>query len=430
MDYRKIIQKSLDYIERNLKTEITARELADLAGFSLYYFYRIFQSATGMPVMQYILRRRLLHAIYDIHRGAKRIDAALAYGFDTYSGFYKAFQREFCCTPSEYLKKHRAKRPYPINLFKEEHMNITHSKAAEILKRWNLEHLPVSDVYYDNNGTRNDSAYYAGEDHVLKFTANLGHVKTHIALSHALERAGLQTAIPVKTADGQEFVREGELYFYLTTRLRGQHFPIKELYQDASTGRFLGQIIGRLHLALQNVEGVVNDADLRETLFSWAVPKAKAALDLSETFCTDYLQSFDALYPLLPRQIIHRDPNPGNILHSGSTWGFLDFELSEQNARIYDPCYAAAAVLSESFGEGDHVLLSRWISIYKEILCGYNTVIPLTDAEWKAVPYILLANQFVCVAWFSEQEKYTEIYEINKRMTNWLAENFDPLRFS
>ena len=26
----------------------------------------------------------------------------------------------------------------------------------------------------------------------------------------------------------------------------------------------------------------------------------------------------------------------------------------------------------------------------------------------------------VCVAWFAEQEKYTELFEINKRMTVWL----------
>jgi hypothetical protein len=33
---------------------------------------------------------------------------------------------------------------------------------------------------------------------------------------------------------------------------------------------------------------------------------------------------------------------------------------------------------------------------------------------------VILANQFVCVAWFAEQDKYTEIFEINKRMTTWL----------
>ena len=128
MDHCKTIQSSLDYIEQNLNAEITAKELADRAGFSLFHFYRIFQNAVGMPVMQYILRRRLLHAIYTIGCGSTQIEAALTYGFNTYSGFYKAFYREFSCTPSDYLKKHRVRQPYPVNLLKEFNMNITHKK--------------------------------------------------------------------------------------------------------------------------------------------------------------------------------------------------------------------------------------------------------------------------------------------------------------
>ena len=77
MDNRKIIQESLDYIEDNLQTEITAAELAGMAGFSLFHYYRLFQQATGLPVMQYILRRRLLHGVYAISKGSTKIDAAL-----------------------------------------------------------------------------------------------------------------------------------------------------------------------------------------------------------------------------------------------------------------------------------------------------------------------------------------------------------------
>ena len=48
-----------------------------------------------MPVMQYIIRRRLLHGIYEMSQGDKKIDIALKYGFLTYAGFYKAFVRSF-----------------------------------------------------------------------------------------------------------------------------------------------------------------------------------------------------------------------------------------------------------------------------------------------------------------------------------------------
>ena len=155
MDYRAILQKSLDYIEENLLGDITAAELAEMAGFSLFHYYRLFQQATGLPVMQYILRRRLLHGIYAMKEGSSKTDGALLYGFDTYAGFYKAFCREFGSTPSEFLKSCRAKRPYRIDLTKEEHMTVTHKKAARILKAWNLDRKPIGDIYYEGTGNKN-----------------------------------------------------------------------------------------------------------------------------------------------------------------------------------------------------------------------------------------------------------------------------------
>lgn len=422
MDNRRMIQSSLDYIEDNLRTQITAAELAAMAGFSLYHYYRLFQQAIGLPVMQYILRRRLLHGVYAMKQGSAKIDAALDFGFDTYAGFYKAFCREFGSTPSEFLASSRANRPYRIDITKEEHMTVTHKKAARILKNWNLDQETVTDIYYEGTGTKNDNACYVGEKYVLKYTPNLGKLRRHIQVSRAIEGVGLLAAVPLLTSDGRDYVQDGELYFYLTKRLPGTQLVSRRF--DDGDGRFVGEILGQLHTALAGIEGCVSEADLLATVKDWALPKAKAAMDLPAAFCEKYLETFSNLYPKLPRQIIHRDPNPGNIIRGDQQWGFLDFELAERNARIYDPCYAATAVLSESFGQ-DH---DKWLGIYRDILWGYDSVVHLTDEERKAIPYVILANQFVCVAWFAEQDKYAQLYEINKGMTAWLIEKFEELK--
>ena len=422
MDNRAMIQKSLDYIEENLQTEITAEELAELAHLSLFHYYRLFRQATGMPVMQYILRRRLLHGVYAISKGSTKIDAALRFGFDTYAGFYKAFCREFGSTPSEFLRSSRAKRPYRIDLMKEEHMTVTHKKAALILQNWGLSEETITDIYYEGTGNKNENACYVGDDFVLKYTANLGKLKKHIEVSKALESIGLLDAVPVPATDGADYIQDGEVYFYLTRRLPGKQL-VSHRFGDGDA-RFVGEIIGQLHLALRKIEDCVSEADLLSTVRDWALPKAKAAMNLPERFCSDYLNTFSALYPDLPRQIIHRDPNPGNIICAEERWGFIDFELSERNVRIYDPCYAATAVLSETFGTNN----DSWLGIYRDILWGYDSVAKLTEAERRAIPYIILANQFVCVAWFAEQDKYAEIYETNKRMTAWLIEKFGELK--
>ena len=81
-------------------------------------------------------------------------------------------------------------------------------------------------------------------------------------------------------------------------------------------------------------------------------------------------------------------------------------------------------MLSETFG-GDN---EKWLDIFHDILTGYDSVAKLTEEEKKAIPYVILANQFVCVAWFAEQDKYAEIFETNKKMTAWLLENIEKLR--
>ena len=422
MDNRTVIQRSLDYIENNLQADITAAELAEMAGFSLFHYYRLFQSATGMPVMQYILRRRLLYGVYAMKQGSTKIDAALLYGFDTYAGFYKAFCREFGSTPSEFLQSSRAKRPCRINLIKEEHMTVTHKKAARILKQWNLSDEIIADIYYDGTGNKNENACYVGENYILKYTANLGRLKKHIEVSKALQNIGLLSAVPVPNNDGAEYISDGEIYFYLTRRLPGEQMASHRF--DEGDGCFVGEIIGQLHLALSGIEDCVSEADLLATVRNWALPKAKVALNLDDVFCKGYLDAFSDLYPNLPRQIIHRDPNPGNIICAEDQWGFIDFELAERNVRIYDPCYAATAVLSETFGQDN----DRWLEIYRDIIYGYDSVAHLTENERKAIPYIILANQFVCVAWFSEQDKYAELLEINKQMTVWIIDKFEELK--
>ena len=423
-----IIQNSIDYIEENLKTEIAAQELADKANFSLFYYYRLFQTAVGMPIMQYIVRRKLLHAIYEISHGNKMIDIALSYGFDTYAGFYKAFKREFGCTPKQFFKNYKFNKPYKINLFKEEHIMVTHKKVSEILKNWNLENEIITDIFYES-GEKNDHAFYVGDHYVIKIFANLGTLKKYVDISKSLENFGLSAAAPIKTVAGEEIVEDGQLYFSLTKRLQGERIKALNMYEGnyKDKARFVGEIIGQLSLALAKVDVVVNDVNIYDNVKNWALPKAKDMLNIPERFWKDTMESFGTLYSTLPKQIIHRDPNPSNIIMAEDTWGFIDFDLSERNIRIFDPCYATTAILSESFDENNQENLSKWIEIYKNIIYGYDSVAKLSDNETKAIPYVILSNQLICCAWLSEQEKYKNIFQVNKKMTKWVCENFDKL---
>ena len=426
-----IIQKSIDYIEDNLKTDITAKELSEMAGFSMFHYYRLFHSAVGLPVMQYITRRRLLNALYDIHCGEKMVVVALDYGFETQAGFYKAFIREFGYTPTEFLNMSKKKKPYRINLFKEEHIMVSHKKLKEVLQNWGLENEKLSDVVYAETGNVSESACYVGDNYIIKFSPNLGNAEKHISLSQAIKSVGLSTATPIKTVDGKFVVAREELYFYVTKRLEGKQLKASTMYFEdyMSKARFIGEIVGQLSVALSKVDVITNQANIFKSAKEWAIPVLAGKMDLPKSFVEMYEKEFGEIYESLPQQIIHRDPNPGNIILCGDNWGVLDFDLSERNIRIFDPCYAATAILSESFEADNTDKLNQWIMIYKNILYGYDEVVKLSDNEWKAIPYVVITNQLISTAWFSEQEKYRELYETNKKMTEWMLHNFDDMLF-
>ncbi|MBD5486231.1 MAG: phosphotransferase [Lachnospiraceae bacterium] len=309
---------------------------------------------------------------------------------------------------------------------------VSHKKVLDVLKQWKLENESISDVYHESNGEKSNRAFYVGKDFVLKFSKNSDEVKKAIALCNAIKCTGLCISSPIKTTDGRAYVQDGEMFFYLTWRISGTQMIAHDFYEGdyVAKARFVGEIIAQLHLILCQAKIPVNEVNLYESVKNWALPKSKDILSLSESFCRGYLNEFGKLYDKLPKQIIHRDPNPSNIIVSQDEWGFIDFELSEKNLRIYDPCYAAMAILSESFDEKDQAKLSKWLEIYRNILWGYDSVAKLTNDECVALPYVVMADQLISTAWFSKQDKFTELFETNKRMTQWLITIFDELKLN
>ncbi len=427
MNYRDVIQQSLDYIEENLRAGLTVEELAQSAGFSVYHFYRLFHKHTGLPVMQYIQRRRLLHAIYAVRNGQTRIEAALMYGFDTYPGFYKAFRREFGCTPSAFLRKNRAKRPARIDLTRED--NMKHAEAQEVLKHWGMENAAVADWYYESSGSRADCALRIGDAYVLKKAASPAEVQKVYHLAERLKKTGLKTPIPVSTISGALYVEQDGHCYCLYHQPEERQMTAVSFYGAGGSekARFVGEMLGQLHRTLQNESADIQESDLLENVQKWALPKAAAILHLSPAFCQEYLARFEQFHPLLPRQVIHRNPNPGSLLAGDESWGVMDLEMAERNVRLFDPCYAATAILSESFEAQQH-RRNEWLNVYHQLMAGYDAVAGLTQAEKEAAPYVLLANQLICTAWFADQPHLAEVFETNVHMTRWIISRLEALK--
>ena len=117
MNSRQIIQNTVDYIKDHLKEPLSLESLASVAGFSSYHFSRLFSLYMGVRVMDYVRRRKLASAADDLCTGAKVLDVAMDYGFESHNGFAKAFRKVYGYSPNEYrsrISPHRPIAPNPL----------------------------------------------------------------------------------------------------------------------------------------------------------------------------------------------------------------------------------------------------------------------------------------------------------------------------
>ena len=111
MDGAGRFQEILRHIDEHLTEDLTPEILAGEAGYSTYHFCRVFQRYVGYSVMEYVRRRRLAFAAAELSSGRKLIDVALEFGFETHSGFSKAFKRSYGVPPEIYRSHASAVKP-------------------------------------------------------------------------------------------------------------------------------------------------------------------------------------------------------------------------------------------------------------------------------------------------------------------------------
>lgn len=114
MEGFKRINDSIDYIERNLCSNIELEEAAKIAGVSKYHFQRMFHLLTGVTVNEYIRHRRLTIAAHELlDPKSKVIEVALKYGYSTPESFSKAFKKLNGVSPSYVKDKGISLEAYP-----------------------------------------------------------------------------------------------------------------------------------------------------------------------------------------------------------------------------------------------------------------------------------------------------------------------------
>ena len=128
MDSLERMNLALAYIEESLDGEIDFKQVERLALCSDYHFRRMFSFLAGINLSEYIRRRRLTLAAFDLlHSDARVIDIAVKYGYSSPDAFTRAFVALHGVTPTEARDARRPLKAFPRMTFQ-----ITIKGASEM----------------------------------------------------------------------------------------------------------------------------------------------------------------------------------------------------------------------------------------------------------------------------------------------------------
>jgi len=104
------IDQVREFMRSHLKDEFSLDELARFVGYSAYHLAREFKEATGQSVMECARAMRIVASAEELKQGMGVCNTAMEYGFETHSGFTRAFRAVFGCTPEQYVE--HTHKPY------------------------------------------------------------------------------------------------------------------------------------------------------------------------------------------------------------------------------------------------------------------------------------------------------------------------------
>lgn len=147
------LNEACNYIENNIENEIDIKEIARITNQSTDSINRFFVSMLGITIKEYIRKRRLSLAVYDLQNSDKKItDIAFKYGFNSYDSFCKAFLNQHNVTPTQ------AKNPScEVNIFPPATFEINVKGAQKIkFKICDLEEFEVYGISKNFNCQSSD----------------------------------------------------------------------------------------------------------------------------------------------------------------------------------------------------------------------------------------------------------------------------------
>lgn len=149
----------------------------------------------------------------------------------------------------------------------------------------------------------------------------------------------------------------------------------------------------------QDLNILERNLKILQLLDSMEIPVGRPIATINNEQYENIVSQLAMVYNGLPVQLIHRDVHFGNFLFSDGIFsGYIDFDLSRRNIQIFDLCYFSLGVLSEK--EKFDITEELWFDLLNKVFTAYGKKLKLTDAEKKAVPYVIECIELLFVSYF------------------------------
>ncbi len=258
-----------------------------------------------------------------------------------------------------------------------------------ILALWGLQNETLTPLK-----TINESAWRIGERYLLKYNPNPDQLAGSMRIAGLLAAEGIPVAEYLKTTHGQWTTPDGT--YCVMKIITGKHI---DLFQDDMAFE-MGWGLARLHLALANIEDKLNCRD-NDFCGEWEHYIKPSLVNVPEEIVSEVEERLLRVYKGLPRQPIHRDVHLQNILFDhGRISGWIDFDLSRRDVRIFDLAYLLSSLLVGK--TGDRSAIERWKAIYDDLLSGYGACTAVTDDEREVLPVMIIAIGLLFGAFFNK----------------------------
>ncbi|WP_167957473.1 AraC family transcriptional regulator [Anaerosporobacter faecicola] len=147
------LNRIMDYVEEHLCSEVEEAEVAKIAACPYPIFQSAFSQITGISFAEYVRRRKLTMAAYDLQNSERSImDVALNYGYQTDDTFRVAFKSMFGVTPSEVRKNNPNLMFYCKLHFKIQIQGIDRMEY-QIFERESFEVMGIRKITSTGGGT-------------------------------------------------------------------------------------------------------------------------------------------------------------------------------------------------------------------------------------------------------------------------------------